>query len=677
MSIAEMNSPISESSDNPAHFRASPYPDEEVIAFYESELKKARVDRMPFERQWYLSLAFYMGKQWLAWTGTPDFNYAKLIEPRSQPWQVRLTINKILPRCRKEVSRLNSEKPRGFVVPSSSEDEDAAAAKAAEQIHEYISESVVRMPDLMWKVDFNTVLFGTGFIKDWWDPNQLDEFDIPGKICAESVSPFYIFVPNLEEEDIDKQDWIIHASVRSTYEVNSQYGVDLEGDSPLEHNLIEERILQASGIRQQSARKGVMVKECWVKPCRHFPDGGMFAWANGKMLIQAEGPVYSHKQFPFTRRIHIQTGKFYGMGLPEPLIPLQIEYNRSKSQLIENKNLMSRPQIIAPAGSIDPAKVNSRPGLIILYKNALGKPEVLPLQGMPSYVMQIMEGMLADIDEISSQHEVSRGQTSGGVEAATAIAYLQESDDSAINFSIRDKEGAVERLGRHFLAHAHQYWEAERTVKVVGRNDIIEAFTFTNASIEGNIDYKVVAGSAIPVSRAAKQAFIMDMATKGMIPTAEALKFVQLGDISKLYEEMQIDVRQAERENLKIAQGMQTIPVNDYDEDLVHIDTHDAYRKRQESENADQTVRDYMRYHVFTHMKQAAAKAGIVVEMNSYMDPATGQVDERALETMVMEKQANPYWVDPVTEQELRQILQQLKATGGLGLPQEAQPQGG
>lgn len=652
----------------------SKFEETEIIAYYESQLKLAQGDRAPYERQWWLNLAFYMGKHWFQWVGENSIDSAKLIEPKRDPWTVRLTTNHVRKHVRPEIARLNAEKPRGYIVPATSDDDDTAGARAAEAIHSYLTEGVIDIDSLMWRADFWTVICGTAFVKDYWDAQTKDDSGIPGVVKAIPINPFYIYVPNLEEEEIDKQPWIMHLSVMDPYEVSKMYGVELEPDTTVVMDGLQEKMLRAAGIRSQSARKGVLVKECWVRPCKMYPEGGMFVWCSNQMLYQTASQVYDHGEYPFTRRTHIQTGTFYGASFIEDLIPLNRDYNRARSQLIENRNIMGRPQILSPSGSVTVGKWTSKPGAVIEYSAGLPPPTVLTPASIPAYVQQQMDQTQQDMRDMASQHDATSGYTSNPAQAATAIAALQEADNSAIGYSIRNKEALFQRLGRHLLSYAAQFWDSERMVRVTGEGQAFEAFIFSKSNLGKNIDYRVVAGSALPQSRAAKQAFIMDLMKSGFIPPQKGLQWLAMGETTRLYEEMQRDSRRAQRENLK-AQEQTDIEIEDFDDDMIHIYEHDEFRKSEQCENSDPQVRLVLRYHTFQHLQQASVKAGIPVQSNVLSVPQLDgtslplqQVDPQKFQGVLQQmQQEGQYYVDPMQEIELRTTYAMLKQTGGMG----------
>ncbi len=608
-------------------FTEAPIDYNAVAARWDAELKKARVARMPFEQQWHMNMAFYMRRHWVTWSASGS----QLVEPVARPNKVRLVVNKVRLASRRELAKLNKEKIRGYIAAASSDDADLAAARAGEKINDYLIYKT-QMSKQMKLVDFYCIIYGTSFAKHYYDPMALgpegpvpapdgtvDIQPVPGMPVLDALSPFRMYFPNVDCTDIEKQPWVAQETVMTKDEVMKEFQIEIEEDGVVSNSAIA---LEATayGRTANNSRKGVIVHEIWVKPCSEFPEGAVIWKTKEKVLRLLEAWPYMHKEFPFSRRIHIETGRFYGESTITDLIPVQVEYNKSRSQLIEAKDKMANPQLLAPKGSIDVRKMNTNPGLVIEYRNGFNPPTPLPLTPLPNYVLNQIELLSNELSDISSQYEISQGRVPPGVEAATAISYLLENQDSVLQDSLRDKEMAFEKVCRHFLSYVIQFWDGERIIRVAGRNNNFEAFLMKGPDLKGNTDYRVEVGSATPVARSAKQAQIMELVKMGMLPADVGLQHMEMGDTAKLFEQMQEDQRQAERENLKMMNGV-PVPVNPWDEHLRHIRTHDSFRKREEYESLDPQQQVNIAMHVIQHFLQIANTAGIDPRQIAPQDP--------------------------------------------------------
>ncbi len=610
--------------------------DKATIARIHKNFAECKNDRAVVERQWYMNLAFYFGKQYVQFLTQSGSNNFTLRTPSAPPWRVRIVVNKIRAIIRHEISRLTAQKPTFIVVPSTTEDEDQAMARVAEQILEtaYAEKKIdKKLRQAVWWAS-NT---GTGYLKSYWNPNiktVVDGKTALGDFCVERVSPFHIYVPDLVEEDIQNQPYVIHASMKDPAWVEMMYGFKPDTTTKRE-SVMEDSYLNLIGARIRP-KEQVLILEMWIKPgnLKDYPDGGLVTVIGGKLVQNLKKFPYLHGEYPFYHISIVPTGKYYGESNITDLIPVQREYNRTKSQIIEAKNLMAKPRLIAPKGSINARMINSEPGQVIQYQPGFEAPRPLPMDSLPSYVLQELDRLQMEMDDISGQHEISRGSNPSQVTAATAISYLQEQDDTKLGYAVASIEEAMQNLGRHILSYVVQYWSEPRLVRVVGRDSAFEAFYFKGSQLKGNTDVRVQAGSALPQSKAARQAFVMDLLKLGVVPPEQALELLDIGGIDKIYEDSLVDKRQSERENLKMASidanlalqltmpatdpmtGLPKVdpmtgqpqmpppvlPPNSWDNHQAHIAVHNRFRKTQQFELLPDAVKQIFEQHVTLHM---------------------------------------------------------------------------
>jgi hypothetical protein len=655
---------------------------EKLIDFVQKGYGDAKNARARVERQWLLNLAFYFGNQNVQFQrstqGTDTF--FRLTVPPAPYYRSRPVINLIKPLARREMSRLTAQKPTASVIPASSDDRDLYAAQAGEQIWESLSYDK-GFSKVLRRAVFWDVLTGNGFIKCWWDDKAVDlANNITGDICFMPVTPFHIFVPDTKEVEIEDQPMMIHAQLRSAEQLEQMYQQNVEFERQKSTNL-EENLQNVMGEQQWNKDKNVLVLECWVKPGQFklLPNGGMFTLAGNQLLVAKEEWPYSHKKYPVAHMRNVETGKFYGDSMITDLIPLQRDYNRTRGQMLEAKNKMSKPQLAAEQGSLDVTKLTAEPGLVVLYKPGFNPPTPIPVQNLPAYVLQEPERIKEDMNEIAAQHETSRGDVPSGVTAATAISYLQEQDESQLSYTYDSLEETCEKIGFLTLNYVKDYWDVARTVNITGVDGSFDAQTFKGSDLRENTDIRMEAGSSLPTSKAAKQAFIMDLMNFGFIDPNKGLEVMEIGGINKIYEQVQVDVRQAQRENLKMSQvtpelmqqsyeenlnkfwqenqnnprfradpetGMPLdmapveqglaqepqpvnmpliVPVNSWDDHRVHIQRHNQYRKGQSfdllSDAAKQTFEAHVQGHVEAIM--AGAAAAMPLEMQGQIDTSS------------------------------------------------------
>jgi hypothetical protein len=624
--------------------------EKKVIEWTKSAHTRCRSTRQQMERQWYTNLAFYIGKQNISAIPVSAASSAatgvRLYVPPAPYYRARPIINRIRPIIRTELAKLTAQKPTATIVPSTGEDRDLAAAQAGEQIWDatYREKKIksIFSRTMLW-----TLTTGVGFMKTYWDPTKKDREGNPGDFCYENVTPFHIFVPDMLCQDIEDQPYIIHIQTKSLEWVRANYpNIKAQPNVMEASDVLNDSFLQLVGASDYR-KNAVLCYEVWVKPGQidFMPNGGMYTIVGDNVVQLVEGNPYLHQQYPFVKFEHIPTGRFYADSVINDLVPIQREYNRTRGQMIEAKNRMSHPQLMAAEGSIDASKITTEPGQVILFKLGFPPPQPLPLQNLPAYVVQEVERLLLDFEDISGQHQVSKGQVPPGVTAATAISFLQEQDESMLSTTFQSIEEGFEKIGYQTLCYVKQYWDTPRTVKVVGRDSQFNVIAFQGADLRDNTDIRVEAGSALPTSKSAKQALLMDLMSQGFIPPEKGLELMDVGGVQRLYEEVQIDSAQAVRENMKMStvtdadmgmylqtfQGVDPatgeamlvdpntgqplvdqmgnptappliVPVNSFDNHQIHIQVHNNYRKGQEYEQLPQRLKDLFEEHVNQHM---------------------------------------------------------------------------
>jgi hypothetical protein len=603
----------------------------EIVAWVKDQYKRSKMARSKIEREWYRNMAMLDGRQYLIQIPDGKPGAGKFLQPPAPPYRVRAVTNKLRPIFRTELARVTSQKPNASVVPASSDDDDLFAAQAGEQIWESLYQNK-KVGQVFARSAFWMLQCGTSFIKCWWDQNKMDPItEMKGDICYADVTPFHLFIPDLREIEIENQPFVINAYTKPVEWVRRFYGKELNAEVVSASEILESAYLNLQGA-DNTQPDSVLCLEAWIKPGAHklFPDGGYVCIAGSEILhISREGLPYNHKEYPFVKFEHIPTGKFYAESVLKDLSELQREYNRTRSQIIESKQRMAKPQLLAFKGSVDPAKITTEPGQVILVRPGMPMPTPLPLQPLPNYVLQELDIIKTDMEDISGQHQVSKGSAPPGVTAATAISFLQEKDDSLLSHTYSSIEYGFEKLARQSLSHVVQYWDMARTIKTTGSDGAFDAITLKGADIASGTDIRMEAGSSLPSSKSGRQALIMDLMKFGYVEPNEGLKMMEIGGVQKLYQQLKVDESQAQRENLRmrklddeeimmyeqeaqmnpeidemtgapLAAGP-LVPVNTWDNHAVHIEVHNRFRKTQAFETLSDAVKAQFEAHVSMH----------------------------------------------------------------------------
>jgi len=641
----------------------------QIVGWINDQYTKMKTDRQKTRRQWDINLQMYAGEQYVQEL-TGKTGIARMGTPQSPRHRERSVTNRTRPLVRTEITRMTSQKPSVTVVPASGEDDDLFAAQSAEAVWEFLYQHA----NIQWKMErmaFWCVLTGVGIIKTWYDQDKQDKLfksvmgtPSKGNICFGVVTPYNLFIPDLLCEDIEEQPHVFEAYTRPVEWANMYFKGEFQASSVAKTEIFESAYFQSSGS-DNAKPDSVLIKECYIKPgsTNLLKEGALVTIVGDKMVNFQEGMPYSHDEYPYAVTKDLMNGKFYADSILQDTNPLQKEYNKTRNQIIESKNRMARPQLLVPIGTMDPSKYTSEPGKLVMYKPALGKPEPLQLQPIPNYVLEELQRIISDMEDVSGQHQVSRGMAPGqGVVAATAIAYLQEKDESMLATTMSSVEQAITKISRQALSLVVDFWDIPRIIRVAGTDRAFDSFALKGSDIASGLDVRVEPGSSLPMSKSARQAFLMDLFTSGAITAQQMLDMMEMGSVNVLVDRMRIDMRCAQRENLRMKKltaagvaefnqqqmelalqggegttdpntGIPTIDpanistyppmvkVNEWDNHPVHITTHNNYRKSQEFEMLDPEVQDQFAKHIKLH--QMYSYAGM-------MNPMMGQAVQGA-----------------------------------------------
>lgn len=541
------------------------------------------------KRQWRKDMDMFQGRQFTEW----DKSRGVMIEPPAPDYEPRLAVNVIEPIVRTEMAKTGSKRPKATVVPASNEDSDVMAALAGQDVWDWFYDDERFQTRIFNPANFHRTVTGNGFIKIFRDitiedkaatraavkqvadqmhaqdeqaemqnvtdmfPSTLPSVEpVMGKLRAIAVSPFNILVPDLAEIDIQNQPYVLHVYTMPLDRAKIVYAdyVDKKW-APTAQNTTTMNQDRATGQRGgNTARPDVVeVIEAWVKPnmIAALPKGGVIITVADELVgLAKEGIPFEHGEYPFAHLCGIETGRFYRKSIVTSVTPLQNEINRTYAQIIKQKNLNSKPQFFYDEGSVDPRKITSRAGQYIPIRLGMNRPSAVPIVPLPQYVLDLLNRLSSVMDDISGQHQISRAQAPGANTAASALSFLQETDDNFLFTTFDSIEAAIETVARQYLSNVVQYWDTPRMVTVAGSSHATDAQMLSGSDLITGTEIRIESGSALPQSKAAKIATVTDWIKNGIIQPDVGLEAMEMGTLGKIYDRMKSDRDAAKRENL-------------------------------------------------------------------------------------------------------------------------------
>lgn len=641
---------------------------DDLVSEVKNKFEKWRMFKLPFEGNMFLNLAFYYGFQWTLY----NIVTAELSEADNPAGNIRLVSNQIQPRIRTLHSKMTKNRPIIEAVPVGFKDQAIYSANLSnrllEQFRQDHDEEDLDAETVDWLLICGDVYRKVGF-----DPTEGEvatvnpdsaaealnmtqqedgsyaqseeegesyvkfgkqgaQFPI-GELFDEVVPPFEVYFPTYASSYKTSTE-LMHVKLMEVSAVKEKWGKRAANVAPSANinmgSYFQRRLLgmanpdigSSSGIAEalQLGNELCYVVELWKKPCKNYPRGYLTIEAGDQFLYGENNPYYeTFKSIPLLKGgipfIHFgcinAPGRIWSISPVEAMRPIQVEYNKTISDIVQNRATLGRNKIISPkTANIDSDAIANIHGQHLEYSGIM-PPQMFPAAALPQQVERETERNRQDLDTISGSHEVSRAEVPSGVKSGIAINYLLEQDDTIMAPIIHSFERAKQKLAIAKLAIAKTFYKEDRIIQTANTDDPAEIISFTGSDLSTNI--RVTPGSALPKSRAALQATIMDLWDRhailddGGMPDAHKLFDLlrtSMG-IDAFSESENLDLGRARRENLLLTKGMQIVPEH-YENHIIHIKEHNRFRKTEQFYKFPQEIKKMFDFHVAIHMLMLA-----------------------------------------------------------------------
>lgn len=508
-------------------------------------------------RDWRLNEAFERGRQHVFYDKKNE-KVENLPRPEGQP---RATVNKMRGLARTEIAKFTAQRPTADALPASNDAEDIAAARAAKQLWDSLYERLDVAARQRRTARWMSVT-GLGYMKPYWDDNKWDAASkVFGDIAIDVVPPYNVFVPEVYIEDITEQPYVIHAYLLPADSAKSRYGDVLGPDwSPQGNQGGADQATEFGRIYERGSDSNVkqtLVMECWVNPGMYdeWPDGAYIVVVDKKIVdASTTGFPPGYTRYPLVKFEHILTGIYWPACVFDDAISIQREINRSTGQLIQLKNAMILNGFFYEEGSIDPENLTTKPGQAVAVYPGYKMPVPIPPPTMPQHLGEVLNRSDVHLEDISGQHASTQGKHVAGLEAATAIGQLIEQDEAYISPAIASIEKGLSDVASIAVTLFSYYATTPRVVKVVGDDQGLDVLLLKGAEIMGGTDIRMQSSSALPTSKSARQAFIIDLAKTrpDLFQGGDLLQLLEVPQLSNyLNQQMETaDKNAAQRENV-------------------------------------------------------------------------------------------------------------------------------
>lgn len=195
--------------------------------------------------------------------------------------------------------------------------------------------------------------------------------------------------------------------------------------------------------------------------------------AGGTLLEKAED-VYSHGMYPFVVDAFTPIeGLPVGDGMVQELAPMMRYINRYASYIDMNLRMASKGRLLVDRNAgIDKQALLDWENDVVegdrIDSSALQWMQTTPFTSMVTAQMLQLQN---DIKQDSGQNQFTRGETAGGVTAASAISALQEAGGKMTRMRTNALNSGFREIVEQIMWLISQFYEKTRIVFVTGRKE--------------------------------------------------------------------------------------------------------------------------------------------------------------------------------------------------------------
>lgn len=276
----------------------------------------------------------------------------------------------------------------------------------------------------------------------------------------------------------------------------------------------------------------VNVRHFFHKKTKWLPGGAHIVYTDD-VILEFNALPYNHGELPLIvdRDIIIEK-ELFGRPKISNIEQRQKQTNNIESAIARDLGAGSAPKWLWPKGAVDFKKASNEFS-VMEYKGAR-EPKLVANNPVSAHAVAQLDRNEQRMAKLMKVYDISRGNVPPGIEANTALRFLDEQEDQA---NTEDKNKRKKRIvsgAKQLAAMMGQYYDASdnRTARILGKNDYMIK-NLKDADFMKVYDVQMQNTSALPDSKSGKIATIIDMnmatQTDPVFRRPEVVKMMDLG----------------------------------------------------------------------------------------------------------------------------------------------------
>jgi hypothetical protein len=433
----------------------------------------------------------------------------------------RVTLNIVQSMIDTVVSKITKNKPRPLFLTDGG---DWALQRKAQKLSQFIDGQ-------MYATDFyakralaiqDSCIFGTGALKMYRD--------------GKTIKIERIFIDELA---IDEQE-SLYGEVRQLSQTKMVHREVLKAMFPKHADTIDARgsgeiSIWASNIPQRHGEM-VQVVEAWRLPSIPGADDGKHAIVLDNVTLFEE--PYTKDYFPFLFwRWNVRPIGFWGQGVAEQLLGIQMEINKILRTIQVSMHLVSVPKIFVEASSkIVESHLNNKVGGIIKY---VGAP---PIEGklgtIPPDLFNHLDRLYARAFEVVGISQLSAmASKPQGLNSGKALREYNDIESERFMSVAQRDEQMVVQASKMYIDLAKEIYEeyGDYKIKTKGSNSL-EVLDWSDVDLqEDQYIMQVFPVSALSRTPAGRLQDVQELMSAGLIGKEDGMKLLDFPDLKQFY----------------------------------------------------------------------------------------------------------------------------------------------
>lgn len=461
--------------------------------------------------------------------GVNAYNYMRT--EASYAVQNRVTLNVIQSMIDTVTSKLGKNKPRPYFL---TDDGDFTLKRRAEKLTKFCEGQ-------FYATDFYAIaqqarqdacIFGTGCVKIFRDGDQIKaERTFIDEIKIDDTEAYYG-----KPRQLHQNKWIHKDVVAQMF--------------PKFKGAIDMATLESQNVDYKS-RNGdmLLVVESWRLPSGPEAKDGMHAICIANQTLFSE--EYTKDYFPFVFfRWQLKPIGFWGLGIAEQLMGVQLEINKILRTIQISMHLVSIPKIFVEASSkIVSAHLNNKIGGVIKYAGQA--PTEGKLGSIPVELFQHLERLYNKAYEIAGVSQLSaQSQKPSGLDSGKALRIFNDLESERfLSVQQRDEQAFLDGakimidLAKDISKDTKNY-----SVKVPG-SGFLKTINWKDVELdEDQYIMQVFPASALSQTPAGRLQEVQELLQAGFISKEDGMKLLDFPDLKAYYNMANAGVEDIEKQ---------------------------------------------------------------------------------------------------------------------------------